>query len=146
MTTTPKEPELGLLRTEQVDSKFQMLDVMTVSELLQAMNESDTEVPKAVSLVLPKIEKAIDSVVDRMLQGGRLIYMGAGTSGRISSHHPRVQIFSVRVSVTRREASVHQPGCARLISTAASAASPSSANRPKQVAPLPDIRESRHPF
>ena len=61
------EPELGLLRTEQVDSKFQMLDVMTVSELLQAMNESDAEVPKAVSLVLPKIEKAIDGVVDLSL-------------------------------------------------------------------------------
>jgi N-acetylmuramic acid 6-phosphate etherase len=83
MTSSPKEPELGLLRTEQVDSKFQMLDVMTVSELLQAMNESDTEVPKAVSLVLPQIEKAIDGVVDRMLQGGRLIYLGAGTSGRL---------------------------------------------------------------
>jgi N-acetylmuramic acid 6-phosphate etherase len=83
MTNSPKEPELGLLRTEQVDSKFQMLDVMTVSELLQAMNESDAEVPKAVSLVLPRIEKAIDGVVDRMLQGGRLIYMGAGTSGRL---------------------------------------------------------------
>jgi N-acetylmuramic acid 6-phosphate etherase len=83
MTSTAKEPELGLLRTEQVDSKFQMLDVMTVSELLQAMNESDTEVPKAVSLVLPRIEKAIDGVVDRMMQGGRLIYIGAGTSGRL---------------------------------------------------------------
>lgn len=78
-----KKPELGLLRTEQVDSKFQMLDVMTVSELLQAMNESDAEVPKAISLVLPKIEKAIDAVIDRMLQGGRLIYIGAGTSGRL---------------------------------------------------------------
>ncbi len=78
-----KKPELGLLRTEQVDSKFQMLDVMTVSELLQAMNESDTEVPKAINAVLPKIEKAIDAVVDRMLQGGRLIYIGAGTSGRL---------------------------------------------------------------
>jgi N-acetylmuramic acid 6-phosphate etherase len=83
MLDNQKEPELGLLRTEQVDAKFQMLDVMTVSELLQAMNESDSEVPKAVSLVLPKIEKAIDGVVDRMLQGGRLIYMGAGTSGRL---------------------------------------------------------------
>ena len=83
MTNSHKEPELGLLRTEQVDSKFQMLDVMTVSELLQAMNESDAEVPKAVALVLPKIEKAIDGVVDRMMQGGRLIYMGAGTSGRL---------------------------------------------------------------
>ena len=83
MLDNHKEPELGLLRTEQVDAKFQMLDVMTVSELLQAMNESDSEVPKAVNLVLPKIEKAIDGVVDRMLQGGRLIYLGAGTSGRL---------------------------------------------------------------
>lgn len=83
MTKANNEQELGLLRTEQVDSKFHMLDVMTVSELLAAMSESDAEVPKAVSLVLPKIEKAIDGVVDRMLQGGRLIYIGAGTSGRL---------------------------------------------------------------
>ena len=83
MTNANNEQELGLLRTEQVDSKFHMLDVMTVSELLQAMNESDSEVPKAISLVLPKIEKAIDDVIDRMLQGGRLIYIGAGTSGRL---------------------------------------------------------------
>jgi N-acetylmuramic acid 6-phosphate etherase len=47
------------------------------------MNESDTEVPKAVNAILPRIEKAIDAVVDRMLQGGRLIYLGAGTSGRL---------------------------------------------------------------
>ncbi|MDP1675933.1 MAG: N-acetylmuramic acid 6-phosphate etherase [Bacteroidota bacterium] len=78
-----KKTELGLLRTEQIDSKFQMLDVMTVSELLQAMNESDAEVPKAINLILPKIGKAIDAIIDRMLHGGRLIYIGAGTSGRL---------------------------------------------------------------
>ena len=43
MTINQNEPELGLLRTEQVDAKFQLLDVMSISELLQAMNESDTE-------------------------------------------------------------------------------------------------------
>ena len=59
MTNANNEQELGLLRTEQVDAKFHMLDVMTVSELLLAMNESDAEVPKAISLVLPRIEKAI---------------------------------------------------------------------------------------
>ena len=74
---------LGALRTEQVDAKFHMLDVMSVSELLSAMNESDAEVPKAVALQLPTIERAIDGVVDRMMQGGRLIYIGAGTSGRL---------------------------------------------------------------
>lgn len=74
---------LGALRTEQVDAKFHMLDVMSVSELLSAMNESDAEVPRAVALQLPAIEKAIDGIVDRMMQGGRLIYIGAGTSGRL---------------------------------------------------------------
>lgn len=75
--------DIGLLRTEQVNAKYEMLDAMSVSELLQAMNENDAEVPKAVAAVLPAIESAIDGVVDRMMRGGRLIYMGAGTSGRL---------------------------------------------------------------
>lgn len=83
MNSSSDDSTLGLLRTEEVNSKFQLLDVMSVSELLQAMNESDAEVPKAVAVVLPKIERAIDAVIDRMRQGGRLIYIGAGTSGRL---------------------------------------------------------------
>ena len=75
--------EIGLLRTEQVNAKYEMLDAMSVSELLQAMNENDAEVPKAVAAVLPAIEDAIEGVVDRMIRGGRLIYIGAGTSGRL---------------------------------------------------------------
>ena len=83
MSIDNADDELGLLRTELVDTKFQMLDVMTVSELLLAMNESDAEVTKAIHAALPIIELAIDSIVERMLQGGRLIYIGAGTSGRL---------------------------------------------------------------
>jgi N-acetylmuramic acid 6-phosphate etherase len=79
---TSKE-ELAALRTEQVDEKFALLDVMTVGELLQVMNESDAEVPKAISEVLPTIKIVIDGIIDRMMQGGRLIYLGAGTSGRL---------------------------------------------------------------
>ena len=75
--------ELAALRTEQVDEKFALLDVMTVRELLEIMNESDTEVPKAIAQVMPAIEIVIDGIIDRMLQGGRLIYIGAGTSGRL---------------------------------------------------------------
>ncbi len=56
---------------------------MTVPELLEVMNESDSEVPKAVAKVLPTIGAAIEDIVERMMQGGRLIYMGAGTSGRL---------------------------------------------------------------
>ncbi len=77
------DEELAALRTEQVDEKFAMLDVMSVSELLQVMNESDAEVPKAIADVIPIIKTAIDGIVDRMLQGGRLVYLGAGTSGRL---------------------------------------------------------------
>jgi N-acetylmuramic acid 6-phosphate etherase len=83
MTGNIEEMTLGLLRTEQVDSKYQELDVMSVSELLHAMNEGDLEVPKAIGLVLPEIEKTINAIVDRMSSGGRLIYIGAGTSGRL---------------------------------------------------------------
>ena len=78
-----EDTSLGLLRTEQVDSKFQHLDEMTIAELLRAMNEGDAEVPKAIALVLPEIESAIESIVKRMMAGGRLIYIGAGTSGRL---------------------------------------------------------------
>ena len=83
MSSNIEDVTLGLLRTEQVDSKYRELDVMSVSELLHAMNEGDLEVPRAISLVLPKIENAINAIVDRMLVGGRLIYIGAGTSGRL---------------------------------------------------------------
>jgi N-acetylmuramic acid 6-phosphate etherase len=78
-----KDSSLGLLRTEQVNSKFRHLDQMSVAELLLAMNEGDAEVPKAIALELPKIERAIESIVERMMRGGRLIYIGAGTSGRL---------------------------------------------------------------
>ena len=56
---------------------------MSIGELLKAMNESDADVPKAIALQLPAIERAIDAIVDRLMQGGRLVYIGAGTSGRL---------------------------------------------------------------
>jgi N-acetylmuramic acid 6-phosphate etherase len=59
------QAELGKLRTEQVDEKFHLLDIMSVRELLTAMNESDSDVPKAIALQLPAIERAIDVIVDR---------------------------------------------------------------------------------
>jgi hypothetical protein len=82
MSAEPKA-ELGKLRTEQVDEKFHLLDIMSIGELLKAMNESDGDVPRAIALQLPSIERAIDAIVDRLMQGGRLVYIGAGTSGRL---------------------------------------------------------------
>ena len=61
MSAEPKA-ELGKLRTEQVDEKFHLLDIMSIGELLKAMNESDGDVPRAIALQLPSIERAIDAI------------------------------------------------------------------------------------
>ncbi|MEI9956839.1 MAG: hypothetical protein WDM90_11170 [Ferruginibacter sp.] len=56
---------------------------MSVHDLLQNMNNEDAVVPAAVAKVVPQIEALIHAVVDKMLIGGRLFYIGAGTSGRL---------------------------------------------------------------
>lgn len=68
--------------TEQ-DSPFRDLQNMSVSDLLENINREDQRVPLAVQAVLPEIEKLVSAIVDRMLTGGRLFYIGAGTSGRL---------------------------------------------------------------
>jgi len=74
---------LASLRTEQIDSTLSNLDSLTPRELLNAFNKADTEVPKAVSKEVGAIERALLLIVERLRQGGRLIYVGAGTSGRL---------------------------------------------------------------
>ena len=56
---------------------------MTTSELLTNINNEDQTVALSVQKAIPQIEKLVDAVVDKMLAGGRLFYMGAGTSGRL---------------------------------------------------------------
>jgi N-acetylmuramic acid 6-phosphate etherase len=68
--------------TEQ-SSLHDNLDKKTVGELLSEMNEEDLKVPLAVSKTLPQIEKLVEMIVERMKRGGRIFYMGAGTSGRL---------------------------------------------------------------
>lgn len=68
--------------TEQ-DSLYDDLDKMSVKELLLNIHEEDKKVLPAISLVLPQIEKLVEQVYLRMKKGGRLFYMGAGTSGRL---------------------------------------------------------------
>ncbi|QQL49032.1 N-acetylmuramic acid 6-phosphate etherase [Mucilaginibacter ginkgonis] len=69
--------------TTEKDSLYTDLDKMSVAELLQHMNEQDQTVPLAVAKALPQLEKLVDVVADRMSKGGRLFYIGAGTSGRL---------------------------------------------------------------
>jgi N-acetylmuramic acid 6-phosphate etherase len=74
---------LGKLNTETIDPRYSQIDFLSTSELLKLINENDQSVSVAVSNVLPQIELAILETTKRMAQGGRLIYVGAGTSGRL---------------------------------------------------------------
>ena len=71
-----------MLTTESA-SPYDDLEKMTVRELLENMNREDHTVPQAVAGALPQLEKLVTAVVARMRQGGRLFYIGAGTSGRL---------------------------------------------------------------
>ena len=70
-------------RTTESDSRYNALEKMSVLELLTNINNEDKTVPLAIEKVIPKIEKLVKVIVKQMAQGGRLFYMGAGTSGRL---------------------------------------------------------------
>lgn len=65
------------------ESYYRDLDRMPVSEILDNINREDQKVALAVRRVLPAIEKLVEALVPRMQRGGRLFYLGAGTSGRL---------------------------------------------------------------
>lgn len=69
--------------TEQT-SQYHHLEKMSVLELLTNINKEDQTVPEAVERAIPQIEKLVEVVSDKMLMGGRLFYIGAGTSGRLA--------------------------------------------------------------
>jgi N-acetylmuramic acid 6-phosphate etherase len=75
--------KLSLLTTEEFNPKSQTLDEMSTNEILTIMNEEDQTIALAVNRVIPAIEETIEKVVIAFKNGGRLIYIGAGTSGRI---------------------------------------------------------------
>jgi len=71
------------MSTTESSSNHNNLENKSISELLSGMNEEDRSVPIAVALALPQIEKLVEEIVSKMKVGGRLFYMGAGTSGRL---------------------------------------------------------------
>ncbi|TAM69564.1 MAG: N-acetylmuramic acid 6-phosphate etherase [Microbacteriaceae bacterium] len=75
--------QLGHLATEQVGDDRLQLDLMSVADLVDAMNRVNASVPSVVATAAPAITRAIHGIVERMRGGGRLIYVGAGTAGRI---------------------------------------------------------------
>lgn len=70
-------------RTTEKDSNYDHLEKMSLIELLTNINQEDKTVPEAVATALPQIEKLISQIVPKLKTGGRLFYIGAGTSGRL---------------------------------------------------------------
>jgi N-acetylmuramic acid 6-phosphate etherase len=75
--------ELGRLVTEQRNSRSKNLDRLSTVQVLKLMNREDRRVPIAVGREIPNIARAVDLIVERLGRGGRLFYVGAGTSGRL---------------------------------------------------------------
>ncbi len=71
------------MKVTESPSHYRHLEKMSTLELLQNINNEDRKVAEAVSNAIPQIEKLVDVVTDKMLSGGRLFYIGAGTSGRL---------------------------------------------------------------
>ncbi|NEW04920.1 N-acetylmuramic acid 6-phosphate etherase [Paenibacillus sp. SYP-B3998] len=69
--------------TEKRNERSEQLDRLSAREIIDLMNEEDQKVPLAVQKALPQIELAIEAIVDKLSSGGRLFYIGAGTSGRL---------------------------------------------------------------
>jgi N-acetylmuramic acid 6-phosphate etherase len=71
------------LSITESSSEFENLERMSVNELVTSINKEDAKVHEAVQKALPQIEKVIELILQRMTKGGRIFYLGAGTSGRL---------------------------------------------------------------
>ena len=74
---------LSTLITEQRNPNSMNVDSLSALEIVQLMNEEDKQVPLAIEKCLPQIAQAVERIVAAFQQGGRLVYIGAGTSGRL---------------------------------------------------------------
>ena len=74
---------MRFIKTTEQDSNYNNLENMSISEIIPNINTEDKTVPIAVEKALPQIESLIEQVVAKLSTGGRLFYIGAGTSGRL---------------------------------------------------------------
>ncbi len=84
-STAGRRADGALSETEAVNPRTVDIDTLTTRDILRAINDEDALVPEAVALELPAIAAAVERVVDAFRAGGRLIYVGAGTSGRLGA-------------------------------------------------------------
>ena len=73
----------NIIKTTESDSHYANLEKMSVYDLLLNINKEDKTVPLAIEKVIPKIEALVNVIVEKLKNGGRLFYIGAGTSGRL---------------------------------------------------------------
>src|SRR5712692_1898328 len=82
---TRVERSLSVLATEKANPATAEIDRMSPLEIAQVINNEDAKVAQAVRQVLPSIARAIEEIASRLRRGGRLVYAGAGTSGRLGA-------------------------------------------------------------
>ncbi len=75
--------DLSQLTTEQRNPETTHIDELATIDIVRLMNEADQTVPQAIAKILPDIALAVDLITARLAHGGRLCYIGAGTSGRL---------------------------------------------------------------
>ncbi|HLI92243.1 MAG TPA: N-acetylmuramic acid 6-phosphate etherase [Puia sp.] len=74
---------MDIEKVTEEESRYHDLEKMSVHEILEAINREDKSVPDAVARAIPQVEQLVVAITDKMLAGGRLFYIGAGTSGRL---------------------------------------------------------------
>ncbi len=74
---------MEFLKVTEQESHYRHLDRMTINELLVNINREDQSVPGVIEKAIPQVEALVQAITDKMLMGGRLFYIGAGTSGRL---------------------------------------------------------------
>ena len=74
---------MAFVKISEQASLYDNLEKKSVHELLTDINQEDHKVADAVKLAIPQIERLVTGIVERMKKGGRIFYMGAGTSGRL---------------------------------------------------------------
>ena len=75
------------IKISEQPSLYNDLEKKSVHEILVDINREDQKVALAIQKTIPQIEKLVTQIVPRMKQGGRIFYMGAGTSGRLPKFH-----------------------------------------------------------
>ena len=74
---------MAFTKTTEQDSHYDHLEKMSVEKILTTINKEDSGVAEAVKIAVPQIEVLVNQIVGKIKDGGRLFYIGAGTSGRL---------------------------------------------------------------